>query len=107
MLLWCKILLKNIDVAVFHQELTLFLFWIQVDSVRFGIIGSFVAKRDIKKGEEIYSNYGLFYAPMTEIIPEYPSSSWYFENWQKYKVNHPNEKEYIENAERINKSIKP
>ena len=44
---------------------------------------------------------------MTEIIPEYPSSSWYFENWQKYKVNHPNEKEYIENAERINKSLKP
>ena len=79
---------------------------IQVDSVRYGIIGSFVAKRDIKKGEEIYSNYGLFYAPMTEIIPEYPSSSWYFENWQKYKANHPNEKEYIENAERINKSLK-
>ena len=41
---------------------------------------------------------------MTEIIPEYPSSSWYFENWQKYKANHPNEKEYIENAERINKT---
>ena len=82
----------------------LIFFKIQVDSVRFGIIGAYFAKRDIKKGEELYSNYGLSYAPITEIIPEYPTSTWYFKNWQKYKANHPHEKEYIANAEKINRS---
>ena len=40
-------------------------------------------------------------------MPEYPTSTWYFKNWQKYKANHPHEKEYIANAEKINRSIKP
>ena len=77
----------------------------QVDSVRFGIIGSLVAIRDIKKGEEIYSMYGFYYAPMTDKNSNDKKRSWYYENWQKFKANHADKIEYIAHAEKQNQRI--
>ena len=68
--------------------------------MRYGIIGSLVANRAIKKGEEILSNYGLYYGNMCD---KGRMKSWYYDNWQTYKANHPEEQEYIKWAENENR----
>ena len=76
----------------------------QVDSARYGIIGAYVTNQFIKKGEEVFSNYGPRYANLLEKDIN-PTKGWYFSLWQKFKEEHPNEKIFIKNFEDINKKI--
>ena len=64
-----------------------------MDSVRYGIVGSYIAKRNISEGEEIFANYGPYYANIFE------RNSWYYYLWQRYKKENPDKKKLIQNFE--------
>ena len=54
----------------------------------------------MKKGDELFSNYGPHYSSLLK-----PSSnsktSWYYDCWQKFKRDHPEETKYIEEWEEM------
>ena len=76
------------------------IFILQVDSARYGIIGCYFAKRNISKGEEILSDYGPRFAKLLE---RDPTQSWYYDLWQKFKNDHPDQKQKIDLYETIAK----
>ena len=76
----------------------------QVDSARYGIIGAYVTNQFIKKGEEVFANYGPVYANLLR-KPSNPKTMWYYLLWQKFKEDHPDQISYIKRFEDINKSV--
>ena len=56
----------------------------QIDSARFGLVGGFKALRDIKKGEQIFSNYGY------PLNGNNPHLQWYYDEWHEFVKNFPN-----------------
>ena len=73
---------------------------LQVDSARYGIIGCYITERNISKGEEILLDYGPNYAKLHE---RDPTQSWYHDLWQKFKDDHPEQKQRIDLYETIAK----
>ena len=74
-----------------------------MDSARFGIIGCLISIKNIKKGDELFSNYGPYYSNLLK--PDSNSmTSWYYDCWQKFKTDHPEEIEYIKQWEEISKN---
>ena len=74
---------------------------LQVDSVRYGIIGCYITKRDISKGEEILSDYGPKFAKLCE---RDPIQSWYYDLWQNFKEDNPDKNQKIDLYETIAKT---
>ncbi len=61
---------------------------LQFDSVRFGLVGSFKTRRNIKKGEEILSNYG--YKNCFLSLKKCPKEvNWFYHQFQSFKAKHP------------------
>ena len=58
-------------------------FILQVDSVRYGLVGIFVAIKDVKKGDEVFSNYGYS-------VKSFPTREWYTNEWNEFKANPAN-----------------
>ena len=73
---------------------------LQVDSVRYGIIGCYITKRNISKGEEILSDYGPKFAKLCE---RDPIQSWYYDLWQNFKEDNPDKNQKIDLYETIAK----
>ena len=61
-----------------------------------------MTNRIIKVGEELFINYGPAYA---NILGKSGNSKkiWYHELWKKFKEQHPDEINYIEYFEKLNK----
>ena len=74
-----------------------------MDSVRYGIIGSFITKREIAEGEEIFSNYGPYYADILIRNPD--DQPWYYDSWQDFKKKNAENKEIIESYENAAKKV--
>lgn len=53
----------------------------QVDTPRNGLIAAWKTKKFMKKGEQIFSNYGYQYHP--DDIP-HPSYEWYKKEWEAF-----------------------
>lgn len=68
-----------------QNEQNLLNLYFQVDSVRYGLVGIFTAIKDIKKGEQLFSNYG--YAHVEEMVRH---REWYYHEWQAFKTNPDN-----------------
>ena len=82
------------------------IYYLKVDSARYGIIGAFVSNRIIKVGEELLINYGAIYANILG-KSDNPKMIWYHELWKKFKEQHPDEINYIEYFEKLNKERLP
>ncbi len=63
----------------------------QVDSPRFGLVGAFYTSQDVKKGQELTSNYGYSLND---------ARKWYRDEWAKLKLN-SNDTEYIQMLESL------
>ena len=55
----------------------------QIDSARFGLIGTLYTRRPVQKGEEIYSHY--WYSLNTK----HRFAHWYYDQWEEFKKNNP------------------
>ena len=72
---------------MFHWRLIFLLITTQVDTPRFGLLQLMETVRPVKKGEEIFSNYGY----RTDFLREpMKGKEWYYDQWQEYKKAYPN-----------------
>ena len=75
-----------------------------MDSARYGIIGAFVTNQFIKKGEEVFSNYGYGYATILG-KSENSKRMWYYDLWKKFKEENPDQSILIKNFEDANREF--
>ena len=66
-------------------------------------MGAFITTRNISKGEELFSNYGPFYASVFD--KEDADKSWYYELWQDYKERNADKEDFIDSFENAAKTV--
>ena len=66
-------------------------------------MGSFITTRNISKDEEVFSNYGPFYASVLD--NKEADQTWYYDLWQDYKKQNVERKDEIKLFENAAKRI--